>query len=352
MCADAMDKEELGSRLIFLISQPRAGSTLLQRILGGHPDIHATSEPWLMLHPLYALRDEGYQAEYLARSARIGLREFLGALPRGEDEYLEGIRRMYGYLYERALEGSGKRYFLDKTPRYYSIIPDLYRVFPEARFMILLRNPLAVLSSVLAATKGNWYLLYRSRLDVTQAPSLLLEGIKQLNRRAVVVQYEKLVADPQVEVRRICDGLGVAFTPELIEYGGHDLPHWRFGDNTQVYQHSRPVAEMAEKWTTALADTQVWRLMNDYLHLLGQVTIEKMGYSYEALERVLEANRPGKMRLRFTFSMNWLLRKPPEQRKRWESGLNRLATSLLLRGFQGTIGVAVRKLIVDTAQPG
>ena len=52
--------------LIFLISQPRAGSTLTQRILGSHQDIHTISEPWIMLHPFYALRDKGCQMEYSA----------------------------------------------------------------------------------------------------------------------------------------------------------------------------------------------------------------------------------------------------------------------------------------------
>jgi len=52
-----------GENMIFLISQPRAGSTLSQRMLGSHPDIYTVSEPWLMLHPLYPLRSEGHQAE-------------------------------------------------------------------------------------------------------------------------------------------------------------------------------------------------------------------------------------------------------------------------------------------------
>jgi len=56
---------------------------------------------------------------------------------------------MGGTLYNRALEVAGKRFFLDKTPRYYFIIPELKNVFPEAKFIILLRNPLAVLSSIL-----------------------------------------------------------------------------------------------------------------------------------------------------------------------------------------------------------
>ena len=110
-------EREPGDNLIFLISQPRAGSTLLQRMLATHPEIYTTSEPWLMLHPLYALRPEGYEAEYNADWAQSAVRDFLQALPGGEDEYLEGVRRMYTYLYERAFAGSGKRYFLDKTPR-------------------------------------------------------------------------------------------------------------------------------------------------------------------------------------------------------------------------------------------
>jgi hypothetical protein len=52
-----------GKNLIFLISQPRAGSTLTQAILGSHRDIYTLSEPWLMLHPIYALRPEDYQGE-------------------------------------------------------------------------------------------------------------------------------------------------------------------------------------------------------------------------------------------------------------------------------------------------
>ena len=65
-----------GQNLIFLISQPRAGSTMTQRILGSHPDICTVSEPWLMLHPLYAMRPQGYEAEYHAWEARVALKNF------------------------------------------------------------------------------------------------------------------------------------------------------------------------------------------------------------------------------------------------------------------------------------
>ena len=76
---------ETGKNLIFLISQPRAGSTLTQKILGCHSQIHTISEPWMMLHPLYALKHRGYQAEYQSDLAFQGLENTLNILPNGKD---------------------------------------------------------------------------------------------------------------------------------------------------------------------------------------------------------------------------------------------------------------------------
>src|SRR6516165_4829830 len=60
-----------GSNLIFLFSQPRAGSTLLQRILGRHPDIHTVAEPWIMLPSFYVMRPDRCEAEYTTQGAWI-----------------------------------------------------------------------------------------------------------------------------------------------------------------------------------------------------------------------------------------------------------------------------------------
>ncbi|MFV1990599.1 MAG: sulfotransferase, partial [Acidimicrobiales bacterium] len=46
-------------RPAFLLSLPRSGSTLLQRLLGAHSMVATVAEPWLLIPPLYALRDEG-----------------------------------------------------------------------------------------------------------------------------------------------------------------------------------------------------------------------------------------------------------------------------------------------------
>ena len=333
-----------GENLIFLISQPRAGSTLLQRMLGSHPEIHTVSEPWLMLHPLYGLRAEGHEAEYNVPSAWEGLQTFFRALPNGEEDFIEGMRRMYSYLYSKALTASGKRYFLDKTPRYYFVIPELWRVFPRAHYIILLRNPLAILSSMINTWIEQLFSLYSNKHDLIQAPHFLLRGKEILKGKAIVVHYEDLLKDPEREIRKICEAIGITFVPEMIEYGRHDLPHWHFGDQKEVYQHTQPISQNAEKWMYAIDDPQTWRLTRDYLQLLGRETVEQMGYSYERLWNILGEHRPSRIRLWLTFPMAWLLRKPLRQYNVIIRYFLFLAGALLRQGFLGGIRYAVRRL--------
>lgn len=320
-----------GENLIFLISQPRAGSTLLQRMLWCHPEFHTSSESWLMLHPLYGLRPAGSQADYNAAYARTAAQEFLQKLPEGDDAYMEGIRRMYVHLYGRAIESSGKRFYLDKTPPYYLIIPELYRVFPGARYIILLRNPLAVLGSILHKwIKEHPFWLHTHRHDLLHAPRLLIDSTEFLGAQGLVVRYEQVVADPMMELRRICTWLNVQFVSDMVDYGRRELPRWTLGDEHEVYQHGRPVERNATKWTQGLKHPQTWRFTNDYLHMLGKNAVERMGYSYDDLQRALTAQRPTSRCLWGTVSLAWALQQPTEPSVR--------------RGLQNLVDIGARKL--------
>ncbi len=342
-----------GEGLIFVISQPRAGSTLLQRMLAGHPDIHTVGEPWLMLYPLYALRQQGYDAEYSAPTARPAVHEFLSTLPNGEEEYIEGVRRMCAHLYGCALEASGKRYFLDKTPRYYLIIPELFRTFPAARYIILLRNPLSMLGSILDTwIKNQWSWIYYFKNDLMRAPRLLLEGASLCGERGLVIHYEQLVTDPENEMRRICRMLGEDFTPEMVEYNRHNLQHWQYGDQKGVYEHTRPDARHTQKWVEGVHDPQVWRLSRDYLEWLGRETVEQMGYAYTELEQTLAEHRPNRARLWLTFPLAWYLEEQMENRRKWERGVARLAHSLRRRGVKNTAAEATHKAAYAISSPG
>jgi hypothetical protein len=332
-----------GENLIFLISQPRAGSTLLQRILGAHPDVHSQAEPWIMLHPVYALRRDGHSSEYDTTLAYRALGTFLESLPSGEEDYRESLRLMCSLLYDRALAPSGKRYFLDKTPRYYLIVPDLYRIFPNAGYVLLLRNPLAILVSILKSfVREDWFRFAQYRADLMEAPRLLTEARRLLQERATEVRYEQLVANPEGEARRLCRGLGLDYAPAMVAYGPARQP-WPFAD-PRALSLERPVPDYAEAWAAALHDPQVWRLAHEYLERLGPELVGRLGYSYDDLAREVASHRPSRLRLGATFGLDWLWHRP-RARDWWRSSVIRLKNAVRRRGVLGVMARGLQVLV-------
>lgn len=284
-----------GHNLIFLISQPRAGSTLLQKILGAHPEIHTLSEPWIALHPLFALRSQGASANYSHALAHAATKDFLAHIPGGENTYYEGVRLLLNHLYNAALAPSRKSLFLDKTPRYYFIIDELRRVFPDARFVFLLRNPLAVFSSILEAWIhepffGQQY-AFRCDLmhDLFTAPELLTHAIARPAPNTAVIHYENLVQSPASTVANLCQQLHLPFHPEMTEYGhSSDHQRWTFGDQGTVYTEHRPVPGRAERWQRVLPANPDWhRLAHSYLQSLGPHRTSLLGYNFDTLSAAL-----------------------------------------------------------------
>ena len=306
-----------GKNLIFLISQPRAGSTMLQKILGSHPEIYTVSEPWLLLHPFYLLKNQGYNAEYNAKWSREALKSFFELFPNKEQVYIETVANTYGKLYEKALLQTDKKFFLDKTPRYYNIIPELVSAFPEAKFIILLRNPLAVLCSIISTwiipDQRRWFYLINYKRDLIDAPELLIKGVDLLQNkdRFVLIHYEKLLQNPEKELSILCDKLEINFVSNLLENDNNNFAQWKLGDKKNPYNSSQPNSKNIESWHKSLNSPQNWRLASDYLDFLGKDTIKYMGYDYESMRQYLDQYSSHYFLPLFaTFSLEYLLNKP------------------------------------------
>jgi hypothetical protein len=259
----------------------------LQKILGSHSAIHTLSEPWLALQPLFGLREKGLAADYSARLARIGVQDFLSHLPEGEEAYWHAVRLMLGHLYRRALEESGKRFFLDKTPRYHMILPELRRVFPQAHFVFLLRNPIAVLASVIDtwAPDDCVHCIRPFRPDLALAPGRIAQAIRRQEPNSTVIRYEDLAAQPAQAIANLCAQLRIPFEPAMLEYGRSEAGQalFRFGDTGTVYRKSRPVASRIARWKKTLNSPLRRAWAHGYLQTLGADTVTELGYDFDEL---------------------------------------------------------------------
>ena len=185
-----------GSNVVFLLSSPRAGSTLLSAMLNRHSRVLCPAEPWflLSLHALYHGTGTGIAA-YDQHLADIGLRELAG-----EEEFLRAARAFASSLYSSRLAASGRSVFVDKTPRYYHILPFLTDLFPRARMIWLKRNPL----DVAASYKTSWGVPVAELVGRVLSPNSfdLTLGLQNFGAcfdgspGRLEISYEDLVTDP------------------------------------------------------------------------------------------------------------------------------------------------------------
>lgn len=313
-----MQPNYLGKNLIFIISQPRSGSTLLQRVLAGHPDIQTSAETWLMLHPIYGKKRNKIESEYGGNWTYDAVHEFLqNYTADGAKVYDDAIRAWAQVIYSAAINFGGKKLFLDKTPRYFFIIPDLYRIFPKAKFIFLLRNPMAVLSSELRTyVKDKWTILSLFRPDLLDAPRLILEGIRELGDNAITVRYEDFVSEPEIELEKLCGHLEIEYHESILDYEDTPAPVGIMNDPIGIHKHKRPNAAGVDKWKKLADSSQHQHFALSYLKDLGPEIIEGMGYCYEGIHSSLINNPPNTKNL-----FPWKLAITPEKQLRYKERL-------------------------------
>jgi sulfotransferase family protein len=243
---------------IFLISAPRSGSTLLARMLGSHSAIFAPAEPHLM-PPLAHLgfHERVDQAPYDPVITQQGLRSFVSLLPGGEADWLAALRRATDHLYERALAPSGRALFLDKTPANALVLDFLVKLYPDARYVVLTRHPMAVWSSYVDSFFDGDAAAAHARNPVLEryVPALA-RFLRERPVPLVHVRYEALVSDPESGLRELCAFLGVAYEPGMVEYGSAEASVPRvgrgLGDPITVNRETRPTTGSIAKWAEAL----------------------------------------------------------------------------------------------------
>jgi len=268
-----------GKNLVFLLSTPRAGSTLLGTILGNHSRVFCPNEPWLLLslHHLYAAQETN-PSRHDQRKAGQALRELLT-----EEEFATACRAFVLSACNQKLTQAGKTIFVDKTPRYYHVLPFIDKLFPESKKIWLKRNPLDVAASFRSTWKTSVAKLVGEELspfsfDLTLS-LLNFSRFFQGQGHTFELRYEDLVEAPRERIRQLCAFLEIAPEAELENYGAHSsnldsLKQRTMGDK-KIFAHTQPHAQSVDRWQSILSQRDVQKLLN----CIGAGFFERMGYS-------------------------------------------------------------------------
>jgi len=280
-------------KLVFVIGSPRSGSTLLARMIGAHSAVYSRPEPHL-LTPLAHLGyfDKVDKAPYDHVLAAQAAREFVADLPNGEQDYADACRAYADTLYLRMLATKpGKQRFLDKTPAYALVLDFIARIYPDARYVVLTRHPLAVFSSYAESFfNGD----YRAAQSYNPLLERYVPAIAKFLRQKKVplyhVVYEKLVSDPAAMLAEIFAFLGLPNEPQAVEYGNFAQEEKGLGDPIGVGRHSRPSTASIAKWAAEIAaDPERLRLCREIVARLDPDDLALWGHPLDSLWQPLEA---------------------------------------------------------------
>jgi tetratricopeptide (TPR) repeat protein len=194
---------------IFVLGFPRSGTTLLEVVLEGHPQVVSLEENESLI--------DGIQ-EFMRQP------EDLDRLLRAPPATVEALRESYWrHVAETDVDVRGK-VFVDKYPLNTLKLPLIARLFPKARILIACRDPRDVVLSCFR---------HRFRMSAPMYELLTLEGaaayydvvmrvflecMRVLPLESCLVRHEDVVAAFTREMRRICEFLQLEWVPAMEEF--------------------------------------------------------------------------------------------------------------------------------------
>ncbi|MEI6485676.1 MAG: sulfotransferase [Sphingomonadales bacterium] len=198
---------------IFVTGMPRTGTTLVDRILSSHPDVHSAGE--LQAMPLAVKLLGGTRSRLVTDPETIAASGRLSPSTVGAD-YMARANQ-----HRRRAEGR----FIDKLPANFLYIGHIARALPNARIVCLRRHPMDTVWSNyknLFATTSTYYAYSHDLIDTARYyvrfDRLMRFWDELLPGRVLNLAYEELVADQEAQSRRLFDHCGLEWTPAALDF--------------------------------------------------------------------------------------------------------------------------------------
>ncbi|GAA0810189.1 hypothetical protein GCM10009111_00690 [Colwellia asteriadis] len=284
---------------VFIFSTPRAGSTLLQRILACHEKIATSPEPWILL-PLLSMTKSSsachtYTSSYSVETCAKAIKSFTSNINQVADKnnsahYQKLLENFVLSLYQAASENN-EDFFVDKTPRYYYIVNEIIKLLPHAKFIFLFRNPLQTYASVLTTwNNNNFFKLYRNKDDLYLAPKLLSSAYKNHQNQSIAINYDDLVTNTAVTLKQVFEYLNIAeLAPEKLCLTEQKFAPNEMGDPTGQYKYKEVSANSINNWQEIINNPVRKWYMKRYLTHLGENVAQHYGYSTQALQQQVDS---------------------------------------------------------------
>jgi tetratricopeptide (TPR) repeat protein len=195
---------------IFVVGMPRSGTTLTEQIIASHSQADGAGELKRLDRMARKLADGKGMAEILAKMVEAGPSRW------------KAIPQQYLNLLNAVAPGAPR--VVDKMPHNFAHLGFIRLCFPNARIIHCRRNPL---DNFISAFQNRMSNSHGYAYDQVKYGEYYLEYVRLMNHWKTVfpaaiheLQYENLTRNPQTEVRKMLDFLGLPWEEACLSF--HD----------------------------------------------------------------------------------------------------------------------------------
>ncbi|MBE9033669.1 type I polyketide synthase [aff. Roholtiella sp. LEGE 12411] len=287
--------------IIFILSSPRSGSTLLRVMLAGHPSLFSPPELHLLPFNTMREREEQLNLSHLDEGLQKALMEILNLDATASQTLVKDMELQnlsIQQVYQKLQENIAPRLLVDKSPSYAvnrAILERGEAIFANSKYIHLVRHPYPVVESFVRMRMQKMAGLgdenpYQIAEQVwTKSNQNILNFLAQIEpHRHHQIRYEELVKDPSGILSELCDFLNVDFDTALLRpYEGDRMTEGVYQSSLSIsdpnfLKHDSVDGSLGDKWksiqlphplgeeTRQIANQFNYELPNPIDHLLNR----------------------------------------------------------------------------------
>jgi Sulfotransferase family len=261
-------------RPVFIVGCPRSGSTMLGAMLGGHPEAICPPEAQFIIDCMPASNlsavDASTVLDHITRHWRFRVWPF--RLESRTEMATMSYRSLIEWVVAQYAIAHGRpapKVWIDQSI-FVRHISKLLQVFPDARFIHLVRDGRAVAASIIPLDWGPMGVLSAAQHWIEHLAHGFAAEATLGADRIIRVHYEGILAEPEATMKRISSFLGIEFCPAMLVPAGLALPAHTRRQHTLIGAPLDPKRVDAWRHSLTKREIEIYEAVaGDLLPLLG-----------------------------------------------------------------------------------
>ena len=252
-----VDAAEAKQRGLIVLGVPRSGTTLLRRLLDGHPDLSCPGETYLL-----AACARFIQNDTMPNGISVGVLQGLAHLQINPAQVLERLRDFFIEVHVTHSAARGKTHWAEKTALDVFYLEQIEQLIGDhAKFVVMLRHGLDVAASLVELSEkvGGYYRELHPYIAQCPYPleafvrmwsertSALLDFAERRGSRVCLIRYEDLVRDTENVINSVFRFIGIPEQANLVERALTGKDAVGIGD-WKAFQYTSITTERVGRW--------------------------------------------------------------------------------------------------------